>query len=635
MSGRTSTEGTGTPEPRKSPILEPHQALDKWAVLQPDAVAIDYLGDVLTYAQLQTKSIQLSWALQRAGVGAEDIVAISLDRSADFLVAILAVLRAGGAYLPLEAGLPESRIQYMLTDSGSRAVICRRADSPVLDNDRIRRVCLDDIGLVKESQDSRVSTVARTSSHLAYVMYTSGSTGAPKAVAVERRHLTNYITGMLQRLRLGPGATFGLVSSFNTDLGNTAVFPALCSGGLLRVLSKEAASDPIAFVNAFAGAPVDVLKMTPSLLAALLEHPRSREALPRKFLVLGGEPLTWALMQRLWALQGTCEVINHYGPTETTVGVLTWHAERSDERTASTVPIGLPLSGVDIHVVNGDMMEVPTGSAGELVIGGLSVARGYLGLPAETALRFMPDPWSASRGARLYRSGDWVRKLPDGAIEFLGRVDSQVKIRGFRVEPEEVEATMARHESVTVAVVVAREDAVGNHLVAYVQPTDPKAFSASDLLAWLPTQLPEFMVPQSIVTLMVVPRTASGKIDRKVLSGASQDNPIGSAARVVTTLSELEISVADVFATVLKRPDIWADSDFFELGGHSLLAIRAIAALERRHPIGIPIHLLFDNPTVGALAAALQSLMDAGGGRVTDRANVASDTINSHAKPGP
>jgi amino acid adenylation domain-containing protein/non-ribosomal peptide synthase protein (TIGR01720 family)/FkbM family methyltransferase len=319
---------------------------------------------------------------------------------------------------------------------------------------------------------------------LAYVIYTSGSTGQPKGVGIEHRQITNYLNAILERLNLPANASFALVSTLAADLGNTVIFPALCTGGVLHVISKERASDAGALADYFREHPIDCLKIVPSHLAALMTHPQGELVLPRKCLVLGGEASSWELIERIQRLAPNCRVLNHYGPTETTVGVLTYEVGREPvEHDSKTVPLGFPIANTQVYLLDSFLRPVPLGVPGELYIGGANLARGYLNSPETVAEKFIPDPFSQEPGARLYTTGDLARFLPNEGIEFLGRTDDQVKIRGFRTELGEIEAALRRHQGVEQVKVLARDNSAGNkRLVAYVVP---EASRASTVRQWL------------------------------------------------------------------------------------------------------------------------------------------------------
>ena len=461
-------------EPGADPATPVHRLFEAWAARTPHAPALRDAREGLTYAEVEERANRLAHRLIGQGVGPETVVGLAMERTARVVVALLAVLKAGGAYLPLDPALPDERLRLLLERTGAPVL--------VTDVERVAALAPAGVAVVRADADAgdhpaTAPGVAVDAANLAYVLFTSGSTGEPKGVAVPHGALSGYVGGVTARLELEGGMSFATVSTFAADLGNTAVFPALATGGTLHVIPAEATTDPAAFAAYAAEWPIDVLKAVPSHLAALLEG--SAGVLPRRRLVLGGERLTPALVERVRSASPGTRVFNHYGPTETTVGVCT-HAVTGE---GATLPIGRPLAGCRLYVLDGRGSPVPAGAAGELYVGGAQVARGYLGRPAETAARFVPDPYAGTAGARMYRTGDRVRHLADGSLEFMGRVDDQVKIRGFRVEPGEVEASLRSHPAVQDAAVVARADAAGTaQLVAYLVPSAEEAGTVRRLL---------------------------------------------------------------------------------------------------------------------------------------------------------
>jgi amino acid adenylation domain-containing protein/FkbM family methyltransferase len=447
-----------------------HEIFAGWAAREPQRLAVVSAGRRSTYGELNAQANRLGRHLQALGAGAEKRVALCLERSTDLLVALLAVLKTGAAFVPLDPAFPPERMALMLGDSGARLLV---STSPLLSS-------LSTPGVQQVALDIDTEEIARRAAHdldvavdpscLAYAIFTSGSTGRPKGVGVEHRQLFHYVRAVLARLDPPAGASFAAVSTFAADLGYTAVFSSLATGGRLLLVPAEQAADPEAMAACFRSHPVDVLKITPSHLAALLVASSGRDLIPRCRLVLGGEALTWELIDRIRALAPGCTILNHYGPTESTVGASTFQVPSvARDEAAGTVPLGQPLEHARAYVLDAVGLPVPLGVPGELHIGGAGLSRGYLNDPRLTAERFVPDPYGAEPGARLYRTGDRARWLLSGDLEFLGRVDEQLKIRGFRVEPGEIEKTLERHPAVATAKVVGREEASGDlRLAAYV-----------------------------------------------------------------------------------------------------------------------------------------------------------------------
>ncbi|MGB7926381.1 MAG: amino acid adenylation domain-containing protein, partial [Pyrinomonadaceae bacterium] len=456
-----------------------HQLFEQHARRTPARTAVVYEETELTYAELNARANQLAHYLRKQGVGPEVTVGLLLERSVDVVVGLLGILKAGGAYVPLEPSYPSERLNSMLEDSGVQVVLAHRRSDVAWPMDGVRQLVSFDADwdtIALESSEDLVNLT--TAANLAYVIYTSGSSGKPKGVAVEQRQLLNYLYSITKRMELDGGASFATVSTFAADLGHTVVFPSLCGGGTLRIISQERVSDADALADYFSQHAVDCLKIVPSHLSALLSAASPERILPRRQLVLGGEASHWELIEKMRRYAPQCRILNHYGPTEATVGALTYRVREDSEPYSETVPLGRPVDNAQVYLLNPSLQPVPVGVAGELHIGGAGLARGYLNRPDLSAEKFIPNPFGRTGGERLYRTGDLARFLPGGEIEFLGRVDNQVKIRGFRIELGEIEAALAKHPAVRQNLVTAREDAPGEkRLVAYIVP-DQKYTSA-------------------------------------------------------------------------------------------------------------------------------------------------------------
>ncbi|MFI6625016.1 amino acid adenylation domain-containing protein, partial [Streptomyces sp. NPDC050528] len=575
----------------------------------PDAVAVVADGETLTYGQLDARANQLAQYLRQQGVSAESVVGLCLPRGVEMIVGILGVWKAAAAYLPVDPGLPVERIAFMLADSRATLLVSVEDMIDDLPVGRVPAVALDDpaVAAVLAGCRDTPPEVAVNGQELAYVMYTSGSTGVPKGVAVTHGSLANYVDSVSARLSWsGTGLRYGLLQPQVTDLGNTVVFASLVTGGQLHVLGETAVVDPAAVADYLIQHGIDHVKAVPSHLMALSAGAGIDRLLPARSLVLGGEaaPSGW-LGELLDAAEtGGRKVFNHYGPTETTIGVATTELTR-DSVARGVVPVGTPIANTRLFVLDGGLNPVPVGVVGELYVAGAGLARGYVSRSGATGERFVACPFGV--GERMYRTGDLVKWNPDGRIAFVGRADDQVKVRGFRIEPGEVESALRSHPGVAQAAVIAREDIPGDRrLVAYIVPTDGGAEDVDGELAgsvrkFVAQRLPDYLVPTTVVTVAEMSLTAGGKLDRNALpapAGAATD-----ARRAPTT--PVEETLCEAFAQVLGVDSVGLDDSFFDLGGHSLLAVRLISRIRLAVGVEVDIQVLFEAPTVAMLAGRL------------------------------
>jgi amino acid adenylation domain-containing protein len=613
-------EEGNSPAPLPAPELCVHELFAAQVARAPTALALVDEEGVWTYAELGLRVRWLARCLRAVGVEPDQPVLLCAGRGARLVVGLLGILEAGGAYLAVEPDLPRARMELLAEDACVSVAVTERPLASTLPS-RLQQVLLDadDATSTAESAGG-MPPAAVTPGHLAYVLYTSGSTGAPKGVMVEHRQLTAYVRGALERLAPPPGASFATVSSFAADLGNTSIFAALLGGCCLHVPGRERLADAAAFAELMERRPVDILKIVPSHLAALLTAERPERLLPRRLLVLGGEPLPWSLVERVRTLVPECRIFNHYGPTETAVGVLAGAVGEADAvRSTASVPLGRPLGLALGWVVDRHLQLVPAGVPGELCVGGPQVTRGYLGRPDLTAERFIPDPFGAAAGERIYRTGDLVRRRPGGPVEFLGRTDHQVKVRGFRIELGEIEAALRALPGVREAVVVAREDrsergAGDRRLVAYVVGDDAAGSGTEGALRLaLRERLPDYMVPAAFVTLAELPLTPNGKLDRKALPAPQRQSGEEIHLAPHTPVEEL---LAGIWAELLGLERVGATDHFFEKGGHSLLATQVMSRLGRAFGVEMPLRDLFEAPTPAGLAVRVEAALRAGSGRL-------------------
>jgi amino acid adenylation domain-containing protein len=569
----------------------------------------------MTYGELEVRANRLAHHLRELGVTADARVGICLEHTPEMAVAVYGVLKAGGAYVGLDPEMPADRLGWVLADAGACALITTAS---------LRGRLPAHPGLPVVDLDAQRSDLAHGPGHrpspwagpenLVYLIYTSGSTGRPKGVLTEHRQLLSYLRGILVPLAPRPGDTWALHQQLAVDAPVTYLFAALVSGGVLHLMTRDRVAQPEALGAYFVEHGIDFFKAAPSHFAALLNSREPARVLPRRLLMLGGEASRRDWIRELRTLAPGCVLLNHYGPTETTVGVLTWPADEPGLSAAPpTLPLGRPLAGARTHVLDPWLDPAPVGVPGELYIGGSSLARGYRLRPDLTAERFVPDPFAPEPGARLYRTGDVVRRLPDGMPEFLGRADHQVKIRGFRIELEEVEGVLAEHPGVRTCAVDVREDVtVGRHLVAWVAPAGVPAPAAVELRSFLQDRLPAYMVPAVFVLLSELPRTPQGKVDRKALPAPATASAEEPAAGDVPRTPAEEL-MAGLWAEVLGLRRVGLHEDFFELRGHTLLAAQIVARVRSAFGVDLPLRALFEHPTVAGLLAAIE---EARGGAV-------------------
>ncbi|MDR6305692.1 amino acid adenylation domain-containing protein/non-ribosomal peptide synthase protein (TIGR01720 family) [Nitrobacter vulgaris] len=561
-------------------------------------VAVRYGDETLTFADLEQRSNRIANMLIARGVTREVAVALWMERTPSFVVALLGVLKAGASYVPLDPKWPLERIKRILNDGPIEVLLAtaeKLSESHALDCVVIDANAEATNEAISDGPPETVIHPAQT----AYVIYTSGSTGTPKGVAVSHGALANYVQALLQRLQPQSSASMAMVSTVAADLGHTVLFGALASGTTLNLLSSEAVLDADAFARAMEEGKVGVLKIVPSHLRGLLQARRSADLLPCETLILGGEACDAALLDEVRRLRPHCRIINHYGPTEATVGAAIH--ECGSEHKNGSVPIGLPLANLRVHVLDNALNEVPIGVAGELYIGGAGVARGYRGSAGLTAERFVPDPFGAA-GDRLYRTGDRVRCDQAGRLIFIGRNDDQIKLRGYRIEPDEVGRAIKALPGINDAVVIVRSiDAkVGRQeLVAYCVPGDGMTLEAEAIKRQLSAFVPDYMVPSHIVVLERLPLTPNGKIDRKALpesaGGVAASNYVAPAGGTETT-------IAAVWCEVIGRERVGRNDNFFELGGDSILSLQIVARLRKRG-IRLTPKQIFSQQTIAGLAA--------------------------------
>ncbi|HEX7243162.1 MAG TPA: amino acid adenylation domain-containing protein, partial [Longimicrobiaceae bacterium] len=596
--------GTGRPRAASGTLHERFAAV---ARRHGGAAAVAFEGEELTYAELDRRADRLAHALRGLGVGPDVPVGVCLERSPEMVVAVLGILKAGGGYVPLDPSYPAERLAWLLEDSAVPVLVTRDRQLAALPPHRARTLSLDD---PLPGGGDAPPAVPVSPENLAYVIYTSGSTGRPRGVAVEHGAAAAHLESFARVLEITPADRVLHFASFGFDVAVEQLFLPLLSGAAL-VLRGPDLWTPAEWPARVREAGVTVANLAPAYWQEVIDAAPGSALPGLRLLLVGAEAMPSAAVPR-WhgAVAGPARLLNAYGPTEAVVTATAFAlpGDYPAGHAGTTVPIGGPLPGRTAYVLDRRGEPAPAGVPGELHLGGV-LARGYLGRPEPTAERFVPDPFGGEPGARLYRTGDRVRWLADGALEFLGRVDEQVKVRGFRIEPGEVEAALERHPAVRDAVVVAREDAPGERrLVAYFAAGgEPPA--AGELRRHLGEHLPDYMVPSVFVALDALPLTPSGKLDRRALPAPEG----GSGDAHVPPRSATERVLADAWAEVLGVERVGVHDNFFELGGHSLLATRVVARVREAFRMELPLRALFEAPTVARLAERVAALRTEGG----------------------
>jgi amino acid adenylation domain-containing protein len=586
-----------------------HRLFERAAELYAESAALEFEGRQLTYAELNARANRLARHLRRLGAGPESLVGILLERSAETVVAILGVIKAGAAYVPLDPEYPQDRLSFILQDARASVLLTQESVLGRLPEYEGPTVCLErewDERIGLESAENLEG--GATPDNLAYVIYTSGSTGRPKGVAVAHRGLCNLAEAQAEEFGITTGSRVLQFASFSFDASVSEVFTALTSGATLCVAADPRGLSGELLVEALSGMEITTVTLPPAVLAVTTPGP-----LPAlRTVVTAGESCSPETVAR-WRKH--CRVINAYGPTENTVCATMHECVEAD---VDAVPIGRPMRNTKLYLLDPHVRPVPAGVTGEVYLGGAGVARGYLNRPALTAERFVPDPFSAEPGARLYRAGDAARFLPDGRIEFLGRVDRQVKLRGFRIELEEIEQALRRHPSVRAAYADVSGEGEGRRLAAYVvaQPEAsgeaPHEVSSDalvrELRAHLQQRLPGYMVPTAFAVLDALPLNTNGKVEKSMLPDAAP--AFGDPdEEFVAPRTRAEEIIAAACAQVLGLERLSVHSDFFALGAHSLAATRVVSQLRKSFGVEVPLRAIFESPSVAKLAETVEALL--------------------------
>ncbi|MBW8879249.1 MAG: amino acid adenylation domain-containing protein, partial [Acidobacteria bacterium] len=578
-----------------------HELIEAQAERTPDQTAVVCEGEALSYRELCGAADRLAQRLRGAGVGVDGVVGVLSERSLEMVVGLLAVLKAGGTYLPLDPDYPAERLAFMLADSKTPVVLAQERLLPRLSEHAARVLALDGVaqGGGEAPRQEWQASAARPES-LAYVIYTSGSTGRPKGTMNSHRGIVNRLVWMQQRYGLSSADRVLQKTPYSFDVSVWELFWPLLTGARLVMALPGGHQDPEYLARTIQSEGITTTHFVPSMLEAFLEAP-GLEACAASLVrvVASGEALPLALARRFFARLPGVELHNLYGPTEAAVDVTSRACGPEDRR----IPIGRPVSNTAMHVVDGELGAVPVGVGGELLIGGVQVGRGYLSRPDLTAEKFIPDPFSGEPGSRLYRTGDLGRWLPGGELEYLGRIDHQVKLRGFRIELGEIESQLRSQGVVKEAVVVAREDRPGDkRLVAYVVGREDLA--TERLREYLASKLPEYMVPSAFVVLDWLPLTPSGKVDRRALPAPE----LGERGEYVAPRTEVESRLCEIWEELLGVERVGIEDNFFDLGGHSLLATQVVSRVRAEVGVEVPLRTVFEHPTVAAFCARLPGL---------------------------
>ncbi|HEV2704406.1 MAG TPA: amino acid adenylation domain-containing protein [Pyrinomonadaceae bacterium] len=591
----------------EAPTQTLHELFARQVEQTPEGVALIDGEEQLTYRQLNERANKVARHLRRQGVGAESLVGVLVERSTEMIVALLGVLKAGAAYVPLDTSHPAERLRYMIEDASVEVVLTgARVATEACDG----LACVRVLGMAApemEQESGEDFESGADAYNIAYVIYTSGSTGRPKGVMISHEAVCNTLLWRKRTFALSAADRILQNIPYTFDPSVWQIFGALISGATLVLVEPEGHQDSARLVSQMARQRITITDFAPSMLQVILEQKGLEQCRHLRCVFAGGEALPVNLPPRFYA-RLDASLFNQYGPTETAIDAAYWQCEREQQH--HTVPIGRPIANKQIYLLDAHLQPVPVGVFGELHIGGAGLARGYLRNPELTAEKFIPNPFATRAGERLYRTGDLARRLPDGEIEFLGRIDNQVKIRGHRIELGEVEAALGQHDALRESFVMVREGAGGERrLVAYVVAADAtQSPSIGELRGYLKSKLPEYMVPSNFVRLDALPRTSSGKVKREALPAPDGERPDGERV-MVAPRTPVEEVLCGIWAELLGIAQAGIEDNFFELGGHSLLATQAVARVREIFSVELPLRKIFESPTVAELAGEVESLI--------------------------
>ncbi|MDA9762112.1 amino acid adenylation domain-containing protein [Desulfobacterales bacterium] len=594
-----------------------HELFEEQVKKFPDAVAVVFQGNQLTYRQLNDQANQLSNYLRSLGVDLEIPVGIFMERSLEMLVGILGILKSGGAYVPMDIGFPKKRLGYILEDAQISTVLTQQHLEAELPDNGVKVIPLDTINLAEAAEKTSVDKLSANvvkPNNLAYIIYTSGSTGKPKGVLVTHHNVVRLMKATEPWYGFCQDDVWTLFHSIAFDFSVWEIWGALLYGGRLIIVQYEISRSPKEFYNLLMNEKVTVLNQTPSAFYQLIraeESIQGEKNLCLRLVIFGGEALEIQSLKPWFKNHGDLnpQLVNMYGITETTVHVTYRPITNQDLQNGQGSVIGTPIPDLQLYVLDRNLQPVPIGVAGELFVGGAGLARGYLNRPELTKERFIPDPFVNKPTAHLYRTGDVARFHPNRDLEFLGRADQQIQIRGFRVELGEIETVMTEHEKVNQAVAIVRgEQPDIQQLGAYFVSTPNQNTSVVELRKYLQNKLPEYMIPQYFIELDTIPLTSNGKVDRKALPAPDNLRP-ELTATYVEPATEAECAIADVWKEVLNLKAVGVNDSFFELGGHSLLATQVLSRINRSFQVNMKLHHLFNKFTIAQLSEALEDTL--------------------------
>jgi amino acid adenylation domain-containing protein len=606
------------------------ELFEEQAARKPQSIAVEYKGLELTYEELNERANQLAHYLRRKGVRLEEKVGLCVERTPEMVVGLLGILKAGGAYVPLDGSYPTERLKYMLRDTQVRVVLSQQSLKASVDGMDVEVICLDDAGGELARENMANPTHRTSGENLAYVMYTSGSTGQPKGISVVHRGVVRLVRNT-NYVELGSEDVVAQSATVSFDASTFEIWGALLNGGRVVMIDKETVVNPKALGEKLKQERVSTLFLTTAIFNQVAwQAPGIFKGV--KQVMFGGEAVDVGAVRRILEEGGPERLLHVYGPTESTTFAMGYEVKDVSAE-AATVPIGGAIGNTRVYLLNERMSAVPVGVVGEIYIGGDGLAREYVSRPDLTAERFVPDAFSKSGGERLYRTGDLGRYRKDGSIEFIGRKDHQVKIHGYRIELGEIESVLEEHECVEQAVVLAREDEPAQkRLVGYVVFKEGASATCAELRSYLKERLPEYMVLGFFVTQEKLPLTANGKVDRKALPAPKV---AGGEGQYVPPRSELEKLIAGIWCETLQVETVGIFDDFFELGGHSFLAIRVITSIRKIFQLEVQLKTLFENPTVAGMSEWIRALRESGSGVALpkiQRANRAAPLPLSHAQ---